>query len=139
MTTLEEVIFKTCAAIGVDYETIRSDIKFYDFEHPDANRMMIVVDIHSGTVDNSFYMAIPSVLTVKESSYSHYYHGSNSYSRTRIVVNSVAISSYSGNYGEGAFYRNYDLPVDQKNTIELRVSGSGSRATGVGWVLVYQA
>lgn len=30
MTTLEEVISKACDAIGISYETIKSDIKFYD-------------------------------------------------------------------------------------------------------------
>ncbi|RZB28610.1 MAG: hypothetical protein AEth_01870 [Candidatus Argoarchaeum ethanivorans] len=131
MTTLEEVIFKTCAAIGVDYETIRSDIKFYDFEHPDANRMMVVVDmaiLHA----NSFYMAIPSEVTVKESSYSHYYH--TGYTQTRIYVNGISISSHY-NAGKGALYGNYDLTLDQKNTILL---SAGYGTCGVGWVLVYQ-
>ena len=138
MTTLEEVIFKTCAAIGVDYETIRSDIKFYDFEHPDANRMMIVVDMVIGRGSNSFYMAIPSVVTVKESSYSQYYRGGYSYYHTYIYVNSVTILARSPS-GEGSIYRNYGLPVDQKNTIELKATGIYAYTTGVGWVLVYQA
>lgn len=69
MTTLEEVISKTCDAIGVDYETIKSGIMFYDFEHPNADRMIFAVDIQSGEGSNSFYMAIPPEVTVKESSY----------------------------------------------------------------------
>jgi len=129
MTTLEEVIFKTCTAIGVDYETIRSNIKFYDFEHPNANRMMIVVDMLSESGSNSFYMAIPSEVTVKESSYSHY---NNFYWGSNIRVNGTCISSYSG--WERALYCNYNLTVDQKNTIKL----SGDATCGVGWVLVYQ-
>ena len=131
MTTLEEVISKTCDATGVDYETIESDIKFYDFEHPNANRMMIVVDMsQSESGYNSFYMAIPSEVTVKESSYSHYNNGYGS----GIWVNNTGISSCFGN--DHAVYRNYDLTVDQKSTIQI--GGSNYYTCGVGWVLVYQ-
>lgn len=141
MTTLEEVISKTCAATGVDYETIRSDIKFYDFEHPDANRMMVVVDMVSGSGSNSFYMAIPSVVTVKESSYSHYYNkmGGTWFCNTCIYVNGACILNHIRTR-EGVIYHNYDLTLDQKNTIKLRSSSDVYvYATGVGWVLVYQA
>ena len=133
MTTLEEVISKTCAAIGVDYETVKSDIKFYDFEHPDANRMMIVVDmIRSGS--NSFYMAIPSEVTVKESSYSHYFYGGRGH--YRIIVNETVISSLTEH---GVRYYDYNLTPDQKNTITLQCYSYYYREiSGVGWVLVYQ-
>ena len=145
MTTLEEVISKTCAAIGVDYETIKSNIKFYDFEHPNANRMMIVVDMHSYSGFNLFYMAIPSEVTVKESSYSHYWHGSSSPAcGSQIFVNGTLISSITTYYWspdkvppEGRCTNNYDLILDQKNTIKL-YSGVNCSRTGVGWVLVYQ-
>ena len=138
MTTLEEVISKTCAVTGVDYETIRSDIKFYDFEHPGANRMMVVVDMVSGGGSNSFYMAIPSVVTVKESSYSHYYNKwGGPYSHIHVYVNGAPILDNTRT-GEGVIYRNYDLTLDQKNTIKL-VSGNYAYTTGVGWVLVYRA
>ena len=140
MTTLEEVIFKTCAAIGVDYETIKSDIKFYDFEHPDANRMMIVVDmlmLIGGDGSNSFYMAIPSMVTVKESSYSHYKH-CNGYGWSYILVNTTQISYFHSSPIEGAMYNNYDLTLDQKNTIKLSDDIGRVYTSGVGWVVVYQ-
>ena len=136
MTTLEEVIFKTCNAIGVDYETIKSDIKFYDFEHPDANRMMIVVDMLSGEGSNSFYMAIPSEVTVKKSSYSYYWHGAGG-SYVIILVNNSQITPYDYVSGESARYYNYDLTLDQKNTIMFS-SNSYVSTSGVGWVVVYQ-
>ena len=148
MTTLEEVIFKTCAAIGVDYETIKSDIKFYDFEHPDANRMKIIVDIIGyisySSEENSFYMAIPSVITVNESSYSHYAHGSSrpfASSSSIITVNGTTISSFFNWYSESVRYHNYHLTLDQRNTITLSAhayNGATVSTTGVGWVLVYR-
>ena len=134
MTTLEELIFKTCAAIGVDYETIKSDIKFYDFEHPDANRMMIAVDMKSGSGSDSFGMVIPSEVSVKESAYSHYWRGG--YGTPAIWVNGIKITP--DDYDRPR-YSNYNLTLDQKNTIKIN---SGSivypRIAGVGWVIVYQ-
>jgi hypothetical protein len=137
MTTLEELIFKTCAAIGVDYETIKSDIKFYDFEHPDANRMMIAVDMAWSQDTNSFYMAIPSEVTVKESAYSHYYSGTSCL--PKIYVNGTRITPDDYVSGEGALYNNYNLTRDQKNAIRI-TSGNiwTPLVTGVGWVIVYQ-
>jgi hypothetical protein len=138
MTTLEEVISKYCDATGIDYETIKSGIKFYDFEHPNADRMMFVVDMQSGTGYNSFYMAIPSVVAVKESAYSHYMHETASYHSgyTVIWVNEAAISSATFN-GEGARYYNYDLSLDQNNIIKL-YTGDSTDTSGVGWVVVYE-
>lgn len=139
MTTLEEVISKTCAAVGIDYETIKSTIKFYDFEHPDANRMMIVVDMQSHAGTNSFYMAIPSKVTVNESSYSHYVRSTMGWNPdSHIKVNGTIISSITWNMGEMVMYHNYDLTLDQKNTITLLNVDYETETSGVGWVLIYR-
>jgi len=134
MTTLEEVISKTCDAIGVDYETIKSGIKFYDFEHPSADRMMFVDDMQIGAGSNSFYVAIPPEVTVKECSYSHYYNAPccNTYLR----LNGGTISTHAG-FGKGAFYRNHALSLVRRNTILLINDNSGIKS-GVGWVVVYE-
>lgn len=132
MTTLEEVIFKTCAAIGVDYETIKSDIKYYDFEHPDANRMMVAVDMLSGPGSNSFYLAIPAEVSVKESAYSHYKF--DYYWASQIYVNGTYISYID--CCKCALYNNYNLTLNQKNTIKLNTNSAIT--CGVGWVVVYQ-
>jgi hypothetical protein len=136
MTTLEEVISRTCAAIDVAYETIESDIKFYDFEHPDANRMLIVVDMHSGAGSDTFYMAIPSeFVTLNESAYSHYIRSSyNRYSQIR--VDGAVISNFFHS-GEVTKYGDYGLALDKKHTITLYNEDSYVRTSGVGWVLVY--
>ena len=132
MTTLEEVIFKTCAAIGGDYETIKSDIKYYDFEHLDANRMMVAVDMLSGPGSNSFYMAIPAEVSVKESAYSHYKF--DYYWASQIYVNGTYISYID--CCKCALYNNYNLTLNQKNTIKLNTNSAIT--CGVGWVVVYQ-
>lgn len=134
MTTLEEVISKMCDAAGIDYETIMSGIKFYDFEHPNADRMIFVVDMQIGAGSNSFYVAIPPEVTVKESSYSHYYDATCCY--TSMCLNGAGISTHSGR-GKGAFYGNHDLTLVQRNTIVV-ANDSDSVKSGVGWVVVYE-
>jgi hypothetical protein len=108
--------------------------------------MMIVVDMLSRVVgDNSFYIAIPSEVTVKDSSYSHYIHGRSSSGYCwkncgsfDITVNGTTISSLRHNVtcGEFARYYNYYLTLDQKNTIKL--SKYCGLKSGVGWVLIYK-
>jgi hypothetical protein len=137
MTTLEEVISKTCDAIGVDYETIESEIKFYDFKHPDANRMTIVVDMLNGGGTNTFYMTIPSEVTLNESTYSHYMR--NTATRwSQIAVDETSVSYRHIYDGERTWYDSYGLTLDVKHTIKLQNQDSYVPVSGVGWVLVYQ-
>jgi len=136
MTTLEEVISKTCDAAGIDYETIKSGIKFYDFEHPNADRMIFAVDIVSDLQSDFFYMGIPPEVTVKECSFSNYIFGEG---WSHIYVNGMKIfeqPSGSEPYDNVA-YLNYDLTPVQKNTIELANDRDGC-ISGVGWVVVYE-
>jgi hypothetical protein len=137
MTTLEEVISKTCDAAGIDYETIKSGIKFYDFEHPNADRMIFAVDIVSASGDNSFYMAIPVEVTVKESSYSFYTHRKN-LGDSWLYLNGNLILQVPPPYlTEYAVYQDYDLTPIQKNTIRLG-GDTNIYASGVGWIVVYE-
>jgi hypothetical protein len=116
MTTLEEVISKTCDAAGVDYETIKSGIKFYDFEHPNADRMMFVVDMQSREGSNSFYIAIPPEVTLKESSCSHYINATSG--ATYINLDGNRVSSHSGS-GKLALYVNYGISHVYRHTIKI--------------------
>lgn len=133
MTTLEEVISKTCDAIGIDYETIKSGIKFYDFEHPNADRMIFVVDMQTDKGSNLFYIGIPPEVTVKESSYSH--HVVNSSGTSDIFLNETELPSCG--WPHEVRYVDYDLTPVQRNTIRLYVDRDGCVA-GVGWVVVYE-
>lgn len=46
-------------------------LKYYDFRHPDATKMMIIVESTTGT--NSFKVAIPTNFTVYRVDWSHWY------------------------------------------------------------------
>lgn len=62
-TTLESAIEAVCTATGIDYSTVASGIKYYDFEHPDATDMTIIID---GTGD--FSLLIPNEITIHDAS-----------------------------------------------------------------------
>jgi hypothetical protein len=69
-TTLEDTIDFMTESIGVTYST---DVKYYNFEFPDANKMTLVAETASGGGSNSFSLTIPG--TLHDASYSVYYGG----------------------------------------------------------------
>lgn len=69
-TTLKDAIDTMCANIGVRYST---DVKYYDFKFPNANKMTLIAETASLGVPNSFSLTIPG--TLYEASYSVYYGG----------------------------------------------------------------
>lgn len=107
-TTLEEAIRKICLAIEIPFSTIKSNIKYYDFEYPNANRMMLIVEMVSGhgNLSDSFTLTIPEECLLYEGSWSHYYSGSSyyaAYSQVGIdgsVINQIGIN---GGYVYGVF------------------------------------
>jgi hypothetical protein len=135
MNTLEEVISRVCTNLEINYDTIKSEIKYYDFKYPDATNMVISYDIAHGETENSFELLIPSdFVTVYESSWSFYldyYAG---------LFCAGVSTIWSG--GPGADYIAfgfYDLSYDYLHQIEVRNLATGSEYTsGVGWVFVYR-
>ena len=129
MNTLEEIISRVCPYLGVDYETIKPEIKYYDFEYPSATDMRVIVDIAQGGGD-SFKLWIPSefIESVNECSWSHYGDG-----WSYLYLDGSDISATGAiNYGYSSVSSDY--------LHQIRVSNKypGSEYTsGVGWVLVY--
>ena len=137
MNTLEELISRVCILTDIDYESIRSGIKYYDFAYPEANTMTVVVDMWE-TGDNypasdSFKMWIPSDLAIYNSSWSHY----TGYFQTKLYIDGVELNSIPWGTYE-AIFRNYtDVSSDYLH--EVRVTSPSTAAPiGVGWVFVYK-
>jgi hypothetical protein len=133
MNTLEEVISRVCTNLEINYDSIKPEIKYYDFEFPDATNMVISYDIAQGATENSFELLIPSdFVTVNESSWSFYANTGSSYSKL---------------YCDGQWIRDllhesiafgfYDLSYDYLHQIEVWNSESED-TSGVGWVFVYR-
>ncbi|PXF60721.1 MAG: hypothetical protein C4B59_07780 [Candidatus Methanogaster sp.] len=82
-TKLEDAISKMCTCLEIPYTPIKSNIKYYDFKYPNANRLMIIVDRIDSPGTDTFEFKIPNAYTVCKASWSHFVY--NSYgSNTKI-------------------------------------------------------
>ena len=66
-TKLEDGIIIVCDSAGVP----TGDIKYYDFRHPNANKLMIVADALWNSGEDTFRLKLPSDFVFYERSYSH--------------------------------------------------------------------
>ncbi len=72
-TTLEQALYKAGDATGVGI--VAGNIKYYDFEYPNANRMMIVAKTQATAGSSIHQLEIPENYILFEASYYHYiYH-----------------------------------------------------------------
>ena len=101
ITTLEDAIHAICLAIKVPFSTIKDDIEYYDFEYPNANRMMIIIETISGYGDqsDSFNLTIPSECWLYESSWSHYSGSSSVYAYSRVGIDGSTFNEIEGSKG----------------------------------------
>lgn len=134
MNTLEEMISRVCTYIEVDYETIQPEIRYYDFEYPNATNMTVIVDMAQGVTSDYFKIWIPSefITGVNESSWSHYTDF-----RSHLYLDGVElVDSYP--QGEKINYGISSLSFDYQHQIQVSNTYSDiTYTTGVGWVLVY--
>jgi hypothetical protein len=79
-TTLEDALVKAGDAVKVGI--VKSKIKYYNFEFPNANSMMIFVRTRATNGDNIHQVEIPADYMLFEASYYHYiyYYSKNTYS-----------------------------------------------------------
>ncbi len=86
-TRLEDAISNVSSAVGVDYSTIKSNTKYYDFQYPDANRLTIIAQSRATNGIGSFKFRIPSEYNLSDASWAYYsynslgcgYYGCNSW------------------------------------------------------------
>ena len=73
-TTLEQAIAEVCDSIRVIFSSIKDDIQYYNFEYPNANRVMLITE-RTGTHDStdSFYLTIPTDCVRYEYSWARYF------------------------------------------------------------------
>lgn len=80
-TTLEDAIELMCDEIGVSYDTVDENIKFYDFANPEATDLTIVLKVLNDEGANSEEMKflIPSTYTVHRSNFGIFRHADDGY------------------------------------------------------------
>jgi hypothetical protein len=61
-TTLEDAIEQIAVASGANFSEISPNIKYYDFEYPEAENITVILD--GGHADESFSLLLPDEITV---------------------------------------------------------------------------
>lgn len=139
-TTLADAISKMATALGVDYESIKGDIKYYDFRYPEATLMTMIVET-AGYSENSFNLTIPQAFTLYNASYSHY---STIYAliyvSSKLYVDETEISTTTLNITYGSYNITRDFEKDVPHKVSISVYPHGYYAGGshgISTVLIY--
>jgi len=154
-TTLEDAIEKLCNETGIDYVEVKPKIKYYDFEFPDANGMLLFVKTRATGGSNYTYVMIPSDYTLYEASYSHYacnYYGDCDHDeyRSYLKVDGTTVNKIEHWDAWGCdpdmdiVYKQYDIDsvftVGTPHTVEITYSHDmvDDGSAGVATVLIYK-
>ena len=130
-TTLNETIVKVCDQIN----GTATGLKYYDFRHPNATKMMIIVESTTGS--NWFNVTIPASFATYAVDWSHYastrYSGGG-YGWSKTYINGNCFSSF----GVGHKWAYGSLLGQFDNGVEHKIQVVTDRGTGrVGLVLEY--
>jgi len=142
-TTLEQAIKRACDAIGIDYEKIEPKIKYYDFEFPEADSMLLFVKTRASDGSNYVHISIPDNYKLYEASYYHYAYG---YYYSKLKIDGKTVSDLPvGCCSWARAFRLYDIEEDfsvgQPHTLEIYYSqcrGSDVGSAGFATVLIYK-
>ncbi len=124
-------IKEMCAKIDVYYLDIKDDIKYYDFEYPDAKKMVIFLNARSSGGDEYSHISIPGRYRLYEASYSLI---SDTRDRNYLYVDGKRIASAWEGLTTGTYDPGDVLTRGNPHTIKLSVAGRG----GVGSILIYK-
>ncbi len=153
-TTLEDALYKAGDAAGVGI--VASKIKYYDFEFPNANGMMLFIRTRAWDGANKHQVEIPADYMLFEASYYHYiyYHAGyydSDYWDSKLKVDGTIISDAptSGCHycDEDRWWRAFDsykgaITTGTLHTIEISYEkinyGHDVGSAGVATVLIYR-
>ncbi len=129
-TTLSNAVTNVASAVG---GSTASGIKYYDFRHPDATKMMIIMEsVTAGT--NYFHVTIPTSFSTYAVYWSHYNYHPSSYDYGFLYLNEVQeslIDLTGANYG--SFIGKFDNGVEHT----IKICANSEATTRVGLVLEY--
>ena len=133
--TTNAAIKAVCDKIDVYYLDIKDDIKYYDFEYPDAKKMVIFLNARSSPGNEYTHIFIPGKYRLYEASYSliaiytsHAYYYSNLDVDGRRVDDTSSLTT-------GTYNLESVLTLGEPHTVKLSANhGKG----GVGTILIYK-
>ena len=129
--TTNAAIKALCTKIDVYYLDITDDIKYYDFEYPDAEKMVIFLDARSSGGGEYTHISIPGKYRLYEASYSLI---SDTSDYNYLYVDGKRIASAWEGLTTGTYDPENVLTLEKPHTIKLSVAGRG----GVGTILIYK-
>jgi len=135
--TTNAAIKAMCDKIDVYYPDIKDDIKYYNFEYPDAEKMVIFLDARSSGGNEYTHIFIPGRYRLYEASYSLIapYHGGY-YNDINLYVDGdiIAQKHTCGSLTTSMYDLENVLTLGEPHTLGLYAKYSG----GVGTILIYK-
>jgi len=130
-TTLEDAVRKIHDVLPLPYKSV----KYYDFEYPAANRIMIITETNNEPqVTDPFYLTVPPGARLYEASWSLIHLGGSCGSDSRL--DGVRIGYLDGN---GILYEELTSRIKVGTRHELTAwNECRNQFTGVAMVLIYQ-
>ena len=132
--TTNAAIKAMCDKINVYYRDIKDDIKYYDFEFPDAEKMVIFLNARSSDGDEYTHIFIPGKYRLYEASYSligEYYSGYGWGANLYVDGTEIDHTDY---LTTGLYDLESTLTLGEPHTINLYTHKWG----GVGTILIYK-
>lgn len=127
-TTFEDAISRVCTSIGVNYSVIQGNIKYYDFEYPQATNALIFMNTRISGSDYTTVL-IPESYSIYSMNYSHIGYGGQG---TTVYIDGINIC-----YGGGIMLNSYNpsmLTKDIPHTIQL----TSNYWSGLASIFVYK-
>ena len=143
-TTLEQAIKKACEAIGIDFEEIKPEIKYYDFEFPKADNMLLFVKTRATDGSNYVHISIPDNYRLYEASYYHWAFDPYD-SKLKIdgkTVSDLPTCGACWKRAIGSYNIEENFSVGQPHTLEIYYKYCGSAddgSAGFATVLIYKS
>lgn len=147
-TTLEEALDKAAAGARVS----RPKISFYDFQHPEANNMLILLSVLPAAGTKVMYVKLPATYTPHVVSYYHYgcnyhtgeYGGDRGFTSSFSLAGRV-VSLFANEWNklrqEAREIPSREFEVDTLYELKLEYTQSkgDNGSAGLALVLIYQA
>ncbi|MEM2569940.1 MAG: hypothetical protein QXT67_08425 [Candidatus Bathyarchaeia archaeon] len=117
-----------------------SDIKYYHYQYPSANKLMIVADTFVGSGEDMFKITVPYEINLYEVSWSHYDEYLSYYSSSCfLIIDGKTISEIIGTHYNPitryGFLNEFSKGIT--HIVNIRCSDGGGKLRGGCIVLVY--
>jgi hypothetical protein len=123
-TTLRDVLVSLGRGLGLDQAKIASTLGYCHFQHPNATKLLIVVDTEDGS--DSFKYTIPSGIRLDDAAWSHYAGNIQDWGSSQSTVDGTELfSGGTGTYEGCGSMPGEGLTPDISHVANITKRGSG--------------